>query len=105
MKVLSSSGFSSGDRSALKSAWKGLSKCVCASSKKSTRTKSPFCEDDGDEDFEQSWLLSTQPAGLNNLPEVQLMATITTTSLPWRVVFRNVELHASTRHTETSSSR
>lgn len=79
--MLSSSGFSSGDRSALKSAWKGLSKCVCASSKKSTRTKSPFCEDDGDEDFEQSWLLSTQPAGLNNLPEASTAdGSITTQS-------------------------
>lgn len=73
MKLLSSNSSSFSEKSALKSAWKGLSKCVCASNK-TTRTKSPFVDDD--EDYEDAWLLGTQPAGLNNLPEASTASAI-----------------------------
>jgi hypothetical protein len=68
MKLLSSHDGSFNELRQLKSAFKTLSKCVCASSK-ATRTKSPYpgC----DEDDEDGWLLAAaQPSGLNTLPEV-----------------------------------
>lgn len=73
MKLLSSGeGGSFNELRQLKSALKGLSRCVSCTSVKTARTKSPFVCDDDEDDVENAWLLSTtQPAGLNNLPEVR----------------------------------
>lgn len=76
MKLISQEGGSFSDLRQLKSALKGLSRCVCASSK-TVRTKSPFVDLDDDLDTESSWLLSTQFAGLNSLPEVSPVLWLT----------------------------
>jgi hypothetical protein len=74
MKVLSSSvGGSHKDKSSLK-AFKGSLKsalCVCvssSSSKHAQRTRSPFDDNDDEED---TWLLGTLPGSINTLPEVR----------------------------------
>lgn len=79
MKVLSSSvGGSHKDKSSLK-AFKGSLKsalCVCvssSSSKHTQRTRSPFDDNDDEED---TWLLGTLPGSINTLPEDVLLAIL-----------------------------
>jgi hypothetical protein len=72
MKFLPPDTGSFSDIKQLKSALKGLSRCVCVSTR-TTRTKSPFYNmKDEDDSSEDEWLLGTQLPGLNNLPEVRL---------------------------------
>lgn len=110
MKLLSPDTGSFSDIKQLKSALKGLSRCVCVSTR-TTRTKSPFYNmKDEDDRSEDEWLLGTQLPGLNNLPEDVLLAILACfpekqRAVPLRAVCRGWrDLFNSSVHTITIHS-